>query len=389
MINFIGDFIPEEAHTAKFQMILPKKWNNPSIKPMVIHLAGTGDHFFARRRVLMAKPLLKETGIGSIILENPFYGTRKPVDQKRSALRNVSDIFVMGGCLILESIALFNWMKRSGFGPLGITGISMGGHNAALAGTSWNQPCSIIPCLSWTTASKSFTEGVMRESVSWDVLENEFSSFDDHSMQELCQLIHSPEFDANNELFRAGKQFVKDYPNGDLTLSQQPNIDQTNNSVEMNELSTARDDLIQQQTLLNPKTGETLSRKDLNKLEAEKKEKLNLRRKADTINFMRGIMDECTHLGNFSRPIDPELAFVVTASRDGYVPQVGSIPLTDLWAGCTHTNIPDHGHVSAILFKGDVFRTAIKDSFDLNCRKYYGTSLFERKEDQRTSKRQD
>lgn len=28
--------------------------------------------FFGRRRVLMAKPLLKEAGIGSIILENPF-----------------------------------------------------------------------------------------------------------------------------------------------------------------------------------------------------------------------------------------------------------------------------------------------------------------------------
>lgn len=50
------------------------------------------------------------------------------MDQKRSSLRNVSDIFVMGGCLILECIALFNWLKRNGFGPLGVTGISMGGH---------------------------------------------------------------------------------------------------------------------------------------------------------------------------------------------------------------------------------------------------------------------
>jgi hypothetical protein len=81
-------------------------------------------------------------------------------------------------------------------------------------------------------------------------------------------------------------------------------------------------------------------------------------------------------LGNFSRPIDPELAFIVTASRDGYVPAVGPIPVTDLWNGCTHRNIPDHGHVSAILFKADVFRKAIADSFDLNCRKYHNCSLF-------------
>ena len=383
MINFLGDFIPPEAHTAKFQMIIPKSWANPSVKPICIHLAGTGDHFFGRRRVLMAKPLLKESGIASIILENPFYGTRKPIDQKKSALRNVSDIFVMGGCLILECIALFNWCLRMGFGPIGVTGISMGGHNAALAGTSWNKPCSIIPCLSWTTASKSFTEGVMRESVSWDVLESEFSSFDDKCMSELCQLIHSPEFDANNELFRAGKQFVKDYPRGGISLSQGINSNHNTNGNTIKELSLQQEEQIQQ------KNNNQINKDEAQREEKEQREKSNLRRKADTINFMRGIMDECTHLGNFSRPIDPSLAFIVTASRDGYVPQVGSIPLTDLWKGCTHRNIPDHGHVSAILFKADVFRKAIIDSFDMNCKKYHGVSLFSQDHQRRRSREQE
>lgn len=40
----------------------------------------------------------------------------------------MSDIFVMGGCLILESLVLFHWCEREGFGPLGVTGLSMGGH---------------------------------------------------------------------------------------------------------------------------------------------------------------------------------------------------------------------------------------------------------------------
>lgn len=47
---------------------------------------------------------------------------------RRSSLHNVSDIFVMGGCLMLETLALFHWCEKEGFGPLGITGISMGGH---------------------------------------------------------------------------------------------------------------------------------------------------------------------------------------------------------------------------------------------------------------------
>ena len=46
----------------------------------------------------------------------------------RSILHNVSDIFVMGGCLILEALVLLHWCERQGLGPLGLTGMSMGGH---------------------------------------------------------------------------------------------------------------------------------------------------------------------------------------------------------------------------------------------------------------------
>lgn len=37
----------------------------------------------------------------------------------------------MGGCLILENLVLFHWLERNGFGPLGISGLSMGGHVSA------------------------------------------------------------------------------------------------------------------------------------------------------------------------------------------------------------------------------------------------------------------
>lgn len=34
----------------------------------------------------------------------------------------------MGGCLVLESLVLFHFCERNGFGPLGVSGLSMGGH---------------------------------------------------------------------------------------------------------------------------------------------------------------------------------------------------------------------------------------------------------------------
>lgn len=56
-------------------------------------------------------------------------------EARRSSLKNVSDLFVMGGALVLESTALLHWLEREGYGPLGMTGISMGGHVSLLIST--------------------------------------------------------------------------------------------------------------------------------------------------------------------------------------------------------------------------------------------------------------
>lgn len=52
---------------------------------------------------------------------------------RRSSLKNVSDLFVMGGALILESTVLLHWLEREGYWPLGMTGISMGGYVSILS----------------------------------------------------------------------------------------------------------------------------------------------------------------------------------------------------------------------------------------------------------------
>ena len=158
LAEFFPGLLPKESENAHFQIIVPKKWPKKGRKPLCLHLAGTGDHYFWRRRNLMAKPLVKEHGIASILLENPFYGLRKPDKQVRSSLRHVADLFVMGAALILESHVLLHWGRRQGYAPLGITGISMGGHMASLACTAWPEPLAIVPCLSWSTASSVFTQ---------------------------------------------------------------------------------------------------------------------------------------------------------------------------------------------------------------------------------------
>lgn len=329
LVQYLPECVPKESHKAWFQVLLPKRWVTDPLRPLCIHLAGTGDHYFWRRRTLTCRPLLKENGVASIILENPFYGLRKPKDQVRSNLHCVSDIFVMGGCLVLESMALLHWCEREGFGPLGITGISMGGHMASLAGANWYKPIGIIPCLSWTTASCVFTQGVMSGAIPWELLQSQY--FSDHVFrEEIEQLIHTPE---QNAAFKAGQKFARDfshsmesYDNVSLALQSSPDV-----------------------------------------------------RPAEALNFMRGIMDECTHLENFARPVDPSLAVCVAATRDAYVLREGLKPLPEIWPGC-EVRYVDFGHVAAFLFSQHVFRKAMIDSLEKTSLKYHGRSLFERKE---------
>ena len=73
------------------------------------------------------------------------------------------------------------------------------------------------------------------------------------------------------------------------------------------------------------------------------------------LDFMRGIMDECTHLGNFSCPVDTDLIIIIQAMQDAYIPRDNVLSLSDLWPGAEVRYI-DWGHVGAFLFKQDVFR---------------------------------
>ena len=45
LVNYLPDLVPEKCHIARFQLLLPTKWRfDNQIRPLCIHLAGTGDH---------------------------------------------------------------------------------------------------------------------------------------------------------------------------------------------------------------------------------------------------------------------------------------------------------------------------------------------------------
>ncbi|XP_065082295.1 protein ABHD18 [Ochlerotatus camptorhynchus] len=448
---YLPGLVPDVVQNAHFQILLPHKWNDDRFKPMCIHLAGTGDHYYWKRRNLIAKPLLKEANLGAIILENPFYGARKPKDQKASSLHNVSDIFVMGGCLVLESLVLLNWCERNGYGPLGITGLSMGGHMASLAATNWPKPLVLVPCLSWSTASSVFTEGVMSHSINWDVLETQYFA-DGNYRERLSKMVT-----VVDDAFVAGQSFIKNFnqsveelkqdishvddlvsedacPDVNLTVIRdttpeqeqkrihinrqnvlnlsepllnkllsdvkceltQSEIDELNLKIQLalknykEENKTDSDKLILEvkaEELSEPLPSKSLGTKIMEFISwssngsgnenptkhatevapLEKREPIDTSKtrwwKREALQFMRGMMDECTHLKNFTVPYDTSLIIAVCAKDDAYIPRDSCTSLEDIWPGAEIRYL-DAGHVSAYVLHQKLFRSCIIEAFE-------------------------
>ncbi|KAL1459661.1 hypothetical protein WDU94_011619 [Cyamophila willieti] len=179
--QYLPDLVPDESKKAYFQVIIPKAWetDKSDYRPMVIHMAGTGDHHFWRRRNLIAKPLLKESNIGSIILENPFYGLRKPENQ----------------------VYHFPFTSQM----------------ASLAATNWPKPLVLVPCLSWSTASGVFTEGVLSGAIPWDLLEDQYRK--EHTFRDEIEKMMTL---IDGEAYKAGEHFARTYPSSLITPSPSP-----------------------------------------------------------------------------------------------------------------------------------------------------------------------
>ena len=162
--------LPAESRTAFFELVLPR---NASPKtPICIHFAATGDEGFGRRRRAFALPLVRD-GIGSLILENPYYGRRRPPGQHRKMLNRFSDLYAMGGAAVEEGRSLMQWLRGQGYGRLGVCGVSMGGSMAARVAVLEETPVAMIGCVTAHSASAVFTEGVLKNYLDWEVLDRE------------------------------------------------------------------------------------------------------------------------------------------------------------------------------------------------------------------------
>jgi pimeloyl-ACP methyl ester carboxylesterase len=168
----LSSVLPTESKQAHFEVVLPHLEKGDSPPPMVVVLPSTGEHGFSRQRTCLSIPLAKNHSIGSIILEGPFYGQRRPGSQRGSKLRTVADLINLSRATISESRVLLDWLQRGDFGPLALCGASMGGLHAMMTASVVPIPVGSVSWIGPPGPGPVFTHGLMSSSVNWENLSN-------------------------------------------------------------------------------------------------------------------------------------------------------------------------------------------------------------------------
>ncbi len=137
---------------------------------MVVLMAAWNEHD-ARARLGIARRLARR-GIGSLILENPYYGIRRPRDRGGQAIRTVADFFLMGMGAVAEGRALLATIRAAGLTP-GVAGYSMGGNVAALISSTMPFPVATAPLAASYSPAPVYLDGALRGGIAWDALGGE------------------------------------------------------------------------------------------------------------------------------------------------------------------------------------------------------------------------
>jgi hypothetical protein len=130
-------------------------------------LAGSREEGFAMRESVYGPLALR--GIDLLILENPYYGMRRPLSARSPSVPTVSDQVQMNVATLIEALALLGW-ARARYERLAVAGYSMGGHMAALTGVLHRAPIAIGAFATGACPSSIYTRGALARSVAFPAL---------------------------------------------------------------------------------------------------------------------------------------------------------------------------------------------------------------------------
>jgi len=154
--------VPPAARRASIRLIEPSGGTDR----LCLLMAAWNDHGYDTRQRL-ADELITH-GIGSLILEIPYYGARRVVPEGEQPIQTVGDFALMGVGAVSEGRALLNHFRDRY--QMGVSGYSMGGNIGALVGASAGFPVAMAPLAASHSPGPVFLDGVISNGIQWQAL---------------------------------------------------------------------------------------------------------------------------------------------------------------------------------------------------------------------------
>ncbi|NIR36497.1 MAG: alpha/beta hydrolase family protein [Actinobacteria bacterium] len=159
----IAERLPERARRARARILTTRE----GTQRVVVLMAAWNDHDY-RTRMTLAELLLSR-GIGVAMLENPFYGSRRPVVDDPQPMRDVATFGLMGRATVLEGRVLAKHLHDVGH-TVGISGFSMGGNMAAFVASMVPFAVASAPLAAAHSPGPPFVSGILGVTVDWEAL---------------------------------------------------------------------------------------------------------------------------------------------------------------------------------------------------------------------------
>ncbi len=155
-----ADHLPAASRLAVVRKVEPAD----GAERLVVMMAAWNDHGYRTRTGLAER--LAVRGITSVMLENPYYGTRRAWSDP--PIRTVADFAVMGRAAVQEGRALLDHFGSDY--DVGVTGYSMGGNIASLIGALMERPVAIAGLAASHSPGPVWLDGIITNMVDWKAL---------------------------------------------------------------------------------------------------------------------------------------------------------------------------------------------------------------------------
>ncbi len=154
--------LPPPARTAALRLIEPRG----GTKRLCLLMAAWNDLGYDTRQQLADE--LTRRGIGSLILEIPYYGHRRVVPADEQPIPTVADFARMGLGAVTEGRALLRHFRKDY--TMGVSGYSMGGNIGAMVGAAAGYPVAVAPLAASYSPGPVFLDGVISNGIQWEAL---------------------------------------------------------------------------------------------------------------------------------------------------------------------------------------------------------------------------